>query len=87
MSDRKIPAVSWDDYSRYIIKSDKELLSTNPTEETMQAFFEKNPSFIPGAYGLQTKSGHAPMHSCLFSQPRLTGLSSKIPDFMWIAKK
>jgi len=46
---------------------------------------ERNPMLLPGARTPSVKSGHYPLHCAAISQPRLPGLSSKIPDFMWIA--
>ncbi len=86
LAEKNIPPITWDDYCIYASNQYEKLLDSNPTEKLMQEFFEQNPCFIPGAYGSQTKSGHAPLHHCLFTQPKLPGISSKIPDFMWIAK-
>jgi hypothetical protein len=86
MSPNPIPPISWDDYSNTATQEFKNLLDSKAEERVLQEFLEQNPCFIPGAYGTQSKSGHAPMHWCLFTQPRLPGLASKVPDFMWISK-
>jgi Domain of unknown function (DUF4263) len=62
------------------------LLASEPDERTVQAFFERNPSFLPGGRTPGNPSGHAPFPCAVISQPVLPGLRSKIPDFMWIAK-
>ncbi|MBP0021150.1 MAG: hypothetical protein J7647_26810 [Cyanobacteria bacterium SBLK] len=62
MAASPIPPISWEDYSSYIIQEYQDLLNTNSDEQTMQDFFEKNPSFIPGAYGLQDKTSHNPLY-------------------------
>lgn len=86
MSTNPVTPVDWEMYEKNSLTIFKDLLDKCSPEIELQKYFEQNPCYVPGAYGLQTKSGHAPMHSCLFTQPRLPGLAAKIPDFMWIAK-
>ena len=65
-----------------------DLLENNPTDEKcFQKFFERNLSFIPGAHSAfgQSMSGHDPIHDCLISQPKIRGLNTRIPDFMWLS--
>lgn len=62
------------------------LLSSDPEETAIQSFLEQNPMFLPGALTPGTRSGHDPLHGAVITQPRLPGLATKIPDFMWIAK-
>jgi hypothetical protein len=52
----------------------------------IQAFLERNPMFLPGAWTPATKSGYYPLHCAVITQPLLPGLKSKRPDFMWISK-
>lgn len=79
--------LDWDVYELKALKKYKDLLDTeNLDEDKMQEFFEKNPCFIPGAFGELTNTTHKPLHGSLISQPILPGFKSKIPDFMWIAK-
>lgn len=76
------------DIDRYVLEKNEEfleLLSSATLETELQKFFESNPSCIPGAWTPGTKSGHAPLHCALITQPELRGLSTKFPDFMWIA--
>jgi hypothetical protein len=54
-------------------------------EANIQAFLERHPSLIPGAFGASMRSGHPPWPNAVFTQPPLPGLSTKTPDFMWIA--
>ncbi len=51
----------------------------------MQVFLEQNPCFVPGAWTPGAPSGHSPLHTALISQPQLSGLRSRQPDFMWIS--
>lgn len=54
-------------------------------ERVLQQFLEAHPRFLPGAFSLDTNSGHPPWPSAVISQPPLPALSTKRPDFMWIA--
>lgn len=54
-------------------------------ERLLQAFLERHPSLLPGSHTVDHSSGHWPFPFAVISQPRLPGLSTKIPDFMWIA--
>lgn len=79
-------ALEWDEYESIIIKEYRELLKTNIDDESaFQSFFEKNPCMLPSAFGFFGESGHVPFNNALITQPILTGLTTKIPDFLWIA--
>ena len=54
-------------------------------ESVLQEFFERNPAMLPGSHSLDGNSGHPPWAWAVISQPRLPELSTKRPDFMWIA--
>lgn len=76
----------------YVSKATKEfqlLLETNGNDEKVfQAFFERNPAFVPGAkdeFDILGPSGHNPFYNALISQPRITGIKDREPDFMWLA--
>lgn len=65
----------------------KDLLKRDGKKESsFQEFFEKNPSFLPGAYGVFGESGHIPYNNSLITQPELHGLNLYKPDFLWIAR-
>ncbi|MBX3255384.1 MAG: DUF4263 domain-containing protein [Chitinophagaceae bacterium] len=75
-------------YSSESLKYYKELLLKNDSDEkAFQHFFERNVSFIPGAHSEfgQARTGHDPIHGCLISQPKIRGLNTRIPDFMWLS--
>jgi hypothetical protein len=81
-------AMSWNHYEERITKEWSDLLedvSKSKNEKIYQDFFEENPCLIPGAFGLIGRSGHAPYPGAVISQPQLSGLFKRIPDFMWIA--
>jgi Domain of unknown function (DUF4263) len=58
---------------------------TSKIEAIVQEFLERNPSLLPGSHTLDTNSGWSPWPGAVISQPPLPGLSTKYPDFMWIA--
>ncbi|WP_047247359.1 Shedu anti-phage system protein SduA domain-containing protein [Maribacter thermophilus] len=76
----------------YISKAEKEfqylLHNSSHDETTFQKFFERNPCFMPGArdeFSILGQSGHNPHLNCLITQPQITGLIKRVPDFMWLA--
>jgi hypothetical protein len=54
-------------------------------EALVHAFLERHPSLLPGSFSVDGTSGHAPYPDALISKPKLPGLSTREPDFMWIA--
>ena len=80
------PPPSAENYRDEIQREWQDLLDTADEEAPIQAFLERNPMFLPGAWTPGTKSGHYPLHCAAISQPVLPGLKSKKPDFMWISK-
>jgi hypothetical protein len=59
--------------------------STN--EKAFQTLFEKNPGMLPGAKSEFDgfPSGHGPYLQTLISQPKISGLVNRRPDFLWIS--
>lgn len=78
------PPVLWSDYEESLKGSYRDLLAADPTESDMQAFFERNPALMPGAFPDQV--GHGAFPNALISQPELSGIGERRPDFMWIAR-
>lgn len=79
------PPMSWEDYSEKIQNEYTSLLDRKGTSESdFQRFFEENPCFLPTAPGIFGMGGHGPYPGAVISQPRLPGLSTKIPDFLFI---
>lgn len=74
----------WSDYEESLKKGYRDLLSSEPTESDMQAFFERNPTLVPGAF--PDRVGHGAFPNALISQPELSGIGDRRPDFMWIAR-
>jgi len=54
-------------------------------ESLVQEFLERHSSLLPGPFSVDGTSGHVPFPMALISKPKLPGLSSREPDFMWIA--
>jgi hypothetical protein len=54
-------------------------------ESVFQDWLERHPAFVPGARGPGGNTGHDPWPGALISQPRLTGINAKQPDFCWLA--
>lgn len=54
-------------------------------ERVLQDFLERHPSLLPGPFSVDGDSGHGPWPLAVITQPPLPGLSTKYPDFMWIA--
>ena len=81
-------AMMWEEYERLILAEWTVLLNSSPApaESEMQAFFERYPSMVPGAFSLPgDESGHYPWLCGLISQPPLPSYDRRIPDFMWIS--
>lgn len=81
-------AMAWEEYEHLILAEWAKLLDSDPPpgELEMQAFFERYPSMVPGAFCLPgNESGHYPWLCGLISQAPLPSYDRRIPDFMWIA--
>ena len=80
--------MSWDDYSKSSYDEYQLLLQTHGDDEpTFQHFFERNPSFVPGAFELFGTSGHYPFTQSVIAEPHLDGgLFTRVPDFIWLAQ-
>ena len=80
------PPMSFDEYAPSASAAYARLISNDPSEAVVQEFLEQNPSFVPGAWTPGGNSGHPPWNQFLVTQPVLPGLSTRRPDFMWIAQ-
>ncbi|RAV08722.1 Shedu anti-phage system protein SduA domain-containing protein [Paenibacillus contaminans] len=79
-------ALSWEEYEKRSLLEFNSLLETKGDKEKLfQTFFENNPAYLPGAFGIFGQSGHYPYAATVVTQPELTGLTTKIPDFMWLS--
>jgi len=78
--------ISWDKYEKEINEEFAEmLLNDGDNEHCFQAFFERNPSIVPGALGMLGESGHYPYPGALITQPQIEGMRNTIPDFLWLS--
>jgi hypothetical protein len=80
------PAEDFDSYAARLATEYFALIEAHPAEHIVQAFLEQHPCLVPGPRSIGVLPSGYPMHSLLISQPRLPGLRSRIPDFMWIAQ-
>jgi hypothetical protein len=78
------PPMLWSDYEKSLKESYTKLLSAKPTESEMQRFLERNPTLVPGAF--PDHVGHGAFPNALITQPELSGIGERRPDFMWIAR-
>jgi hypothetical protein len=76
--------LAWDTYSSQVMAKWSTLLQSDESrnERTMQQFLEQHPSMVPMA----PLAHHDPFPCALISQPPLTGLMKRVPDFMWIGR-
>ncbi len=81
------PPMAWEEY---VAKASAEwdALKANSTalEAEYQDFLERNPAFVPCSWGEFVEGHHGPFPSALISQPVLSGMHSKRPDFLWITR-
>lgn len=82
-----IPSIFWTTYVLLAQREYDTLLENYPDDEKVfQEFFERNPSFIPGAFELRELSGHLPHLQCLISQPEIGTTYTRKPDFLWLSQ-
>jgi antiviral defense system Shedu protein SduA len=79
-------ALSWSKYKSRIEKEWKLLLASSHKESDFQAFLEKHPCYLPWKTTFHGEGHHGIFPHAVVSQPRLTGLAGKIPDFLWISR-
>lgn len=79
--------IPWNEYAHKSMNEYQKLLEDHGDDEVkFQHFFERNPSYVPGAFSMDITSGHSPHMRSLISQPNLQGIFKRIPDFLWLAK-
>lgn len=79
--------IEWEIYKTEVMEEYRELLETKgDSEKEFQLFFEKNPSFLPGALELIGNSSHYPYMDALVSQPEIGIVKNRKPDFLWLAQ-
>ncbi|WP_157757418.1 Shedu anti-phage system protein SduA domain-containing protein [Corallococcus macrosporus] len=76
------PAWEWDVYSAWVEKEYSDLLRSGASKDegNVQKFLEQHPCLVPGLH----YSNKVPYPGALISQPRLSGVGLKVPDFLWI---
>ena len=79
-------AMPWLEYERRISKKWIKLLNSDGCDEKeYQSFFEEYPCFLPYVFGAFQVGHHGLFPNAVISQPILTGLSSRLPDFLMLA--
>ena len=81
-------AIEWNEYEHIIQTEWADVLNSDPpaAEADVQAFLERHPSMVPGAFGiLGNQSGHHPLNCGVLSQAPLPSYNRRVPDFMWLA--
>ncbi len=79
-------AMGWDDYSALAARELSALLASGECDErTFQRLLEEHPILVPGVYP-STQAGHNGIFpSSVITQPPLTGLNTRLPDFCVIS--
>jgi Domain of unknown function (DUF4263) len=77
----------WEEYERCLWLAWRSLLGSpaGQIEANLQAFLEQHPCLLPGCRSMSGHSGHHPYPAAVIRQPRLPGLTTRRPDFCWIA--
>jgi len=77
----------WEEYEKLLGREWEELLARPGTaERDFQEFFESHPCCIPQTYRLFQRGAHGPFPGAIITQPPLTGLRAKRPDFLYITR-
>lgn len=81
-------AIEWEKYEYKTMKAYHEMLCNDSLKEKdYQNFLEKNPSMIPGVYGIRHESGHAPLKNTVITQPRILSKRGELrADFLVISQ-
>jgi hypothetical protein len=77
--------LSWKQYEELVTTEWVALLNgkSSPSEREVQAFLERHPSMVPGAFGfVGGESGHYPRLCGVIAQPPLPSYDHRVPDFM-----
>ncbi|MBE7506217.1 MAG: DUF4263 domain-containing protein [Planctomycetia bacterium] len=80
------PAMSWSQYMSEYGTRYKQLLSSDPPEDSLHKFFRDNPSFLIGVGSPSFGMATPPFRFALIDKPRLQGITCKEPDFMWVLR-
>jgi hypothetical protein len=76
-----------DEYERLLALAWRNLLESpaGQVEANLQAFLEHHPCLLPGFRSMDIESGHGPYPAAVIREPKLPGLTTRRPDFCWIA--
>jgi Domain of unknown function (DUF4263) len=78
---------AWDCYSKDAARELSSLLAQGEADESSyQALLERHPCMLPCPYGSFGEGHHGLIHGAVVTQPRLSGLAGKIPDFLLLVR-
>lgn len=84
-----VPAIDWQSYEALVFREWADLLKEqerSPNERQIQQYLERHPCLLPWVEGELGVGHHGCFPAAVITQPKLSGLSAKYPDFMWIAR-
>lgn len=80
--------MAWERYVEMVKPRWQSLLDeASDDEAAFHLFFEQNPSFLPGPFGVGPNFNHGPLLDFVISEPVLPGLKRPRPDFLWLNKQ
>jgi hypothetical protein len=80
------PAMTWQEYEQRVMAEWTSLLDSEDCDERrVHQFLPQHPSMIPGAYSMTGPSGHPPFPLAVLSESALSGVGTRVPDFIWLA--
>lgn len=85
MAENPPQPMSWEEYEEKLTQEWQSLLDSDCSEKVIQAFLEKHPCLLPGAFTMTRTSGHYPYPDAVISLPPLSGVGKRVPDFMWLS--
>jgi hypothetical protein len=79
--------VPWEAYEQQVASAWRKLLASPEAaiEANLHHFLERHPCMLPGFRSMTGHSGHYPYPGAVITEPKLPGLSTRRPDFCWIA--
>jgi len=79
--------VPWEEYEQQVTSAWRRLVAGPEAaiERNLHRFLEHHPCMLPGFRSMTGQSGHYPYPAAVITEPKLPGLSTRRPDFCWIA--
>lgn len=87
MDPTPVPVMSWEQYAGIVQDRLNGLLSSQECDEQpFQRLVEQHPCLLPWMYGTFGGGHHGLIYNAVISQPRLTGLDARQPDFLMLTR-